>query len=212
MDRVFVYWDNSNIFHEAQRLAEDRGEGPGARHRVRIHFDNMLRLAHADRPMEKALAAGSVPPEMRQLWNRLEGAGVEASLFDRGKQETPDWMLQLQMLRDALDNNGDPGVVALLTGDGAGYIEGAGFHSTLERMHRRGWRLEILSWAHSANRRMRRWAEANGLFVALDDHYDAITFMNPSRPGFELAQGRDAAELDLSRRAVSPPVERAGAG
>ena len=209
MDRVFVYWDNSNIFHEAQRLAEDRGEGPGARHRVRIHFDNMLRLVHADRPMERALAAGSVPPEMRQLWNRLEGAGVEASLFDSGKQETPDWMLQLQMLRDALDNNGDPGVVALLTGDGAGYIEGAGFHSTLERMHRRGWRVEILSWAHSTNRRMRRWAEANGLFVALDDHYDAITFMNPSRPGFELAQGRDAAELDLSRRAVSPPVERA---
>ena len=212
MDRVFVYWDNSNIFHEAQRLAEDRGEGPGSRYRVRIHFDNMLRLAHADRPMERALAVGSVPPEMRQLWNRLEGAGVEASLFDRGKQETPDWMLQLQMLRDALDNNGNPGVVALLTGDGAGYIEGAGFHSTLERMHRRGWRVEILSWAHSTNRRMRRWAEANALFVALDDHYDAITFMNPSRPGFELAQGRDAAELDLSRRAVSPPVERAGAG
>ena len=21
MDRVFIYWDNSNIFHEAQRLA-----------------------------------------------------------------------------------------------------------------------------------------------------------------------------------------------
>ena len=59
---------------------------------------------------------------------------------------------------------------------------------------------------------MRQWAEVNGLFVALDDHYDAITFMNPSRPGFELAQGRDAAELNLSRRAVSPPVERAGAG
>ena len=212
MDRVFVYWDNSNIFHEAQRLAEDRGEGPGARYRVRIHFDNMLRLAHADRPMERELAAGSVPPEMRQLWNRLEGADVEASLFDRGKQETPDWILQLQMLRDALDYNGNPGVVALLTGDGAGYIEGAGFHSTLERMHRRGWRVDILSWTHSTNRRMRRWAEANGLFVALDDHYDAITFMNPSRPGFELAQGRDAAELDLSRRALSPPVERAGAG
>lgn len=217
MDRVFVYWDNSNIFHEAQRLAENRGEGPGARYRVRIHFENMLRLANADRPMERALAAGSVPPEMRQLWNRLEGAGVEARLFDRGspdrgEQETPDRMLQLQMLRDAADYNGNPGVVVLLTGDGAGYHEGAGFHSDLERMHRRGWRVEILSWRHSTNQRMRRWAEANGLFVSLDDHYDAITFMTPSRPGFELAQERDAAELNLSRRAVSPPVERAGAG
>ena len=217
MDRVFVYWDNSNIFHEARRLAENRGDGPGARYRVRIHFENMLRLANADRPMERALAAGSVPPEMRQLWNRLEGAGVEVSLFDRGspdrgEQEMPDRILQLEMLKDALDYNGNPGVVALLTGDGAGYIEGAGFHSTLERMHRHGWRVEILFWEHSTNQRMRRWAEANGLFVALDDHYDAITFMTPSQPGFELAQGRDAAELNLSRRAVSPPVERAGAG
>lgn len=217
MDRVFVYWDNSNIFHEARRLAENRGEGPGARNRVRIHFENMLRLANADRPMERALAAGSVPPEMRQLWNRLEDAGMEARLFDRGspdrgEQETPDRMLQLQMLRDAADYNGNPGVVVLLTGDGAGYHEGAGFHSDLERMHRRGWRVEILSWRHSTNQRMRRWAEANGLFVALDDHYDAIAFMTPSQPGFELAQERDAAELNLSRRAVSPPVERAGAG
>ena len=49
MDEVFVYWDNSNIFHEMQRLAEERNEGPDARYRVRIHFDNLLRLAHADR-------------------------------------------------------------------------------------------------------------------------------------------------------------------
>ena len=210
MDSVFIYWDNSNIFHEAQRFAEEHDEGPNARYRVRIHFDSMLRLAHADRPIERAVAAGSVPPEMRQLWNRLESRDVEVRLFDRGarergEQETPDQILQLQMLRDALDYNGDPGIVVLLTGDGAGYLQGAGFHSELERMHRRGWRVEILSWAHSTNQRMRRWAEDNGVFVALDDFYEAVTYMEPSRPGFELAMGRDRAPLDLSRRAMSPP-------
>ena len=208
MNRVFVYWDNSNIFHEAQRLAEERAEGPDARYRVRIHFENMLHLAHADRPLEKAVAAGSVPPEMRQLWNRMEARGMSVYLFDRGspdrsEQEMPDRVLQLRMLEDALDYNGDPGIVVLLTGDGAGYLEGAGFHSTLERMHRRGWRVEILSWAHSTNQRMRRWAEANGIFVPLDDFYEAITFMVPSRPGFELAPARSQAELNLSRRPVS---------
>ena len=197
--------DNSNIFHEAQRLAEERGEGPNARYRVRIHFDHMLCLAHADRPLKKALAAGSVPPEMRQLWNRMESKGVEVHLFDRGtpergEQEMPDRVLQLRMLEDALDYNGDPGIVVMLTGDGAGYLEGAGFHSTLERMHKRGWRVEILSWAHSCNQRMREWAEENGAFIALDDFYEAITFMEPSRPGFELVSARDAAELDLSQR------------
>ena len=95
----------------------------------------------------------------------------------------PDRLLQLRMLEDALDYNGDPGIVVLLTGDGAGYLEGAGFHSTLERMHKRGWRVEILSWGRSCNQRMRRWAEENGLFVALDDFYDSITFLEPSRPG-----------------------------
>ena len=205
MESVFIYWDNSNIFHEAQRLSAERSEGANARYRVRINFENMLRLAHADRPIEQALAVGSIPPEMRQLWNRMESSGVEVRLFDRGspergEQEMPDRLLQLRMLEDALDYNGDPAVVVLLTGDGAGYLEGAGFHSTLERMHRRGWRVEILSWAHSCNQRMRRWAEENGVFVALDDFYEAITFMEPSRPGSELALARDAAELDLSRR------------
>ena len=51
---------------------------------------------------------------------------------------------------------------------------------------------------------MRRWAEENGVFVALDDFYESVTFMEPSRPGFELAMGRDPAPLDLSRRAMSP--------
>ena len=99
-----------------------------------------------------------------------------------------------------IDDNGDPGTAVLLTGDGAGYLEGAGFHRTLERMHERGWPVEILSWADATNQRMRRWAEAHGRFVALDDFYRSITFMEPSRPGFELAQARDAEGLDLTRR------------
>ena len=135
----------------------------------------------------------------------MEGRGVEVRLFDRGapdrgEQDIPDRLLQLRMLEDALDYNGDPGIVVLLTGDGAGYLEGAGFHSTLERMHKRRWRVEILSWAHATNPRMRRWAEAKGIFVSLDDFYEAITFMEPSRPGFELAPARESAPLDLARR------------
>ncbi len=205
--KVFIYWDNSNIYHETQRFAEDRDEGPGARFRVRINFDNILRLAHADRPMARAVAVGSVPPEMRQLWNRMESHGVEVDLFDRGsiyrgEQGMPDRTLQLRMLEDVIDNNGDPGIAVLLTGDGAGYSEGIGFHSTLERMHKNGWGVEIVSWAHACNQRMRKWAEQKGVFVALDDFYDAITFMNPSSPGHELARERRSAQLDLKQRAT----------
>ena len=206
MSEVFIYWDNSNIFIEAQRIAEERNDQVDARFRVRIQFANILRLAHADRPLRKAMVAGSVPPELRQLWNWLEQQGVEVRLFNRirpdlGEQEIPDRLLQLQMLEDAMDF--DPGVVVLLTGDGAGYLEGAGFHSTLQRMRRRGWKVEVLSWRHSCNYRMREWAEENGVFIPLDDFYDAITFLEPSLPGHRLAQSRPAAPLDLARRRVA---------
>lgn len=205
MEGVFVYWDNSNIFIEAQRLAGEQEDRPEARYRVRIHFENLLRLAQADRPLVKAVAAGSIPPEMRNLWNRIENLGVETVLFDRGatdlpEQEVPDRFLQLRMLEDALDNNGDPGTVVLLTGDGAGYAGGTGFHRTLERMHRRGWKVEILSWMHACNRNMRRWVMENGIFVPLDLFYSSITFTEPSRPGQPLALPRDAEPLDLSHR------------
>jgi len=122
---------------------------------------------------------------------------VGRSAADRAKA------VALMPVKKRASLRGDPGIVVLLTGDGAGYLEGAGFQTTLARMHRRGWRVEILSWAESTNQRMRRWAEAHGVFVSLDDFYRAITFLEPSRPGFELAQGRDAAELDLSRRHAS---------
>ncbi len=205
MDSVFIYWDNSNVFHEAQRLAEERNGTPGARYLVRVHFDALMRLAHADRPVEKAVAAGSVPPPMRQLWNRLEASGVQVRLFERGgvggtEQDMPDYYLQKRMMEDGFDYLDDPGIVVLLTGDGAGYLDGAGFHAALERLHKRGWRIEILSWANSCNQRMRRWAEENGVFVALDDFYESITFLEPSSPGHEFAPARASLPLDLSRR------------
>ena len=208
MSGIFVYWDNSNIYHEAQRLAEEQNGTPGARYLIRIHFDNLLRLAHADRQLEVAVAAGSVPPEMDQLWNRLENQGVTVQLFDRGardrgEQEIPDWFLQQRMLEDAVDYINNPGTVVLLTGDGAGYVEGRGFHSTLERMHRLQWNIEVLSWEHSCNRGMRRWAEDNGVFIPLDDYYDSITFREPSRPGHEFAPPRDASPLDLAQRKMA---------
>ena len=73
MSGVFVYLDNSNIFHAAQDLAEERNGDQNARYRVRTNFENLLRLAHADRPLEKAVAAGSIPPALINLWNRTPG-------------------------------------------------------------------------------------------------------------------------------------------
>ncbi|MGR3914302.1 MAG: NYN domain-containing protein [Gammaproteobacteria bacterium] len=203
MEKVFIYWDNSNIYISAQEIAARR-EGGDARMRVRIHFHSLVKLAHADRPMHRAVAVGSIPPQLRHVWNQLEAQGVAVELLERGAQHGRevgvDQALQSHMLRDALDNNGDPGIAVLLTGDGAGFVDGVGFHADLERMHSRGWRIEVLSWLHSCNPRMKTWAEKHGKFIPLDDFYDSITYLEEAPAGRPVADPREVAPLDLSRR------------
>lgn len=198
MDKALIYWDTSNIFISAKEVAAER-EGESARTRVRVHFRNLLTVAHANRPVLRAFAVGSIPPELRAVWNRLENEGVSVQLLERGSmgggEQGVDEALQVAMLSDALDYNGDPGIAVLLTGDGSGFAEGRGFHANLERMHRRGWRIEVLSWRHSCNRGMREWAEANGAFIALDDYYDHVTFLERPAPGEPVANERHAKPL-----------------
>lgn len=206
MNRVFIYWDNSNIFISAKETAVEL-EGEAARPRIRIHFRNLLDLARAGRPIHRAIAVGSVPPELRHVWNRLENEGVEVRLLERGalhgREEGVDQLLQTCMLRDLSDYNGDPAIAVLLTGDGSGFSDGAGFHADLARMHRKGWGIEVLSWRHSCNRRMREWAEQKEKFVALDDFYHSVTFLEAQVPGQPFADPRYAEPLDLATRAVS---------
>ena len=197
MDKAFIYWDNSNIFISAQQAAAAI-EGDAVRYRVRLDFRYLLDLAAAGRDIEHAIAVGSIPPELRHVWNRLENQGVAVRLLESAALPVP--ALQTAMLRDGLDYKENPGIAVLLTGDGAGFADGVGFHADLERMRRRGWRIEVLSWRHSCNRRMREWAEQNGVFIALDDFYDSVTFLEPPAPGQTLDNPRYAVAPDLSRR------------
>lgn len=201
MNKAFIYWDNSNIYIGGQEVAAER-EGDDARYRVRIHFRNLLELARAGREVEHAVAVGSVPPELRHVWNGLEREGVAVHLLDRGAgrsgEQGADATLQSAMLRDALDYSGNPGTVVMLTGDGSGFHDGVGFHADLERMHSGGWGIEVLSWRHSCNNRIRQWAEQAGKFVELDDFYESITFLEPPRPGDPIGPPRHAVPVDLS--------------
>jgi hypothetical protein len=198
MKKVFVFWDNSNIFISAKTVASER-EGGDAAYHVRIQFDNLLHLAVADRPLEYGIAVGSVPPPLRHVWNRLEQAGVTVELFERGglssREQAVDQALQTHMLRKALDYNGKPGIAVMLTGDGAGFLDGVGFHADLERMHRKGWGVEVLAWERTCNPRLRQWAEKIGVFVPLEDYYETVTFTED-----EAGALRRATALDLTNR------------
>lgn len=182
MEKVFIYWDHHNISINAPQVA-DENDNDTAKSRVCIAPEHLLQLAKAERDLGRAFAASPIPPELRKLWHDLNNAGFKAQWQSRGnaKEELGvDQSLQNAMLRDGFDHWDNPGIAVLISGDGD-------FHSDLERMHYRGWRIEVLSWRHSCNRRMREWAEANGVFIALDDFYDSVTFLEPPAPGQPLA-------------------------
>lgn len=201
MKPIFVFWDNSNIFISAKTVAAEREGGDSAYH-VRIQFDQLLQLALANRPLEFAIAVGSVPPPLRHVWNRLEQAGVVVELFERGslsaREQAVDQALQTHMLRKALDYNGHPGSAVMLTGDGAGFLDGVGFHADLERMHKRGWGIEVLAWERTCNPRLKQWTEKIGVFVALEDYYESVTFTEDDSGII-----RRAKPLDISQRKLT---------
>lgn len=182
---VYIFWDNSNMFIPAQDVAEQQ-DGLSAKLELRLHFEHMYKLAAAGRKVQKAIAVGSIPPEHDSLWDRLKDAtGIEVELYERGKgsnsEQGVDQCLQIHMLRACMDSDGSPQIAVLLTGDGKGYEEGAGFHADLERLYKKGWGVEVLSWDGACKRTLKEWASEVGVYIRLDDHYNEVTFLKGTR-------------------------------
>lgn len=182
--RVYIFWDNSNMYIAAQDIVGDH-DGVFFRKALRLHFKNLFSLALAGRPLGSAYAVASDDKEDSAQWDRLRNdTGISLQIFERGgksnSEQGVDQSLQLRMLRASHDEEQHQ-IAVLLTGDGAGHEEGVGFLADLERMNRRGWAVEVLSWAHSCNGQLRKWAESKGVFVSLDNYYDSVTFLEGSR-------------------------------
>lgn len=193
-----IFWDNSNIYIPAQEVARER-DGSIVGRDMRIQFDALWNLAKAGRDVTSGVCVGSLPPELQDLWTKLRGAtGVSLELFERGeesgREQAVDQALQVHMLRALIDQ--PPGVAVLMTGDGAGYMDGRGFHADLERMHKHGWGIEVLSWEGACNPRLKAWAQENGVFVALDDFYNSITYIKGVR---------NAQKTSKTKRATASP-------
>lgn len=194
---VLLFIDNSNIYISGKDLA-DKIDGHGSRHNYRIEFEHLLDLALAGRKLLKAFVVGSIPPEEKAIWERLEQkTGVRPELYERGSvtggEQGLDQCLQVHMLR-AISDYPEPQYAVLMTGDGTGYDDGIGFHADLERMYSAGWGVEVLSWEASCKRALKEWASKNGKFVALDDYYKSITYIKG---------GRRAESVDLKDRPLS---------
>ena len=85
---LYVYWDYSNIFIEVQYIAQatEKQYGEDVGYRVRLDFKNLMQLIRKDRQVIKAVAAGSVPPEMKEVWKQLQMEGVRTEIIDRSRR------------------------------------------------------------------------------------------------------------------------------
>jgi len=171
MDGLFLFVDNSNIYIEAQRVARyiyryDDELVP----RMRISYGDLLDYIRGDRTLCKTVLVGSKPPPNDRLWNRLKVMGVKPIIFERGFYNGKEKKVDMELtncIRDALEENTEPGVIALVAGD-KDYVP------TLERCVKKAWKVEIYFWEQAAG----DLKTMNGTsFHNLNGVFEQITFL-----------------------------------
>lgn len=214
MTNAFIFLDNSNIFLSGRSIAELR-DGMGAKGPFRLQLDNLIELAAAGRTIGGAWASGSTDSDRSSpVWKTLRDRGVRVEVYERGAytggEQAVDQSLQVHLLRLGYQ---DPQVAVLLTGDGSGHEGGTGFLNDAKLLASNGWAVEVLSWRHSCSAALRAWAEEHGVFVALDDYYDQVTFLEFGRLSKPLSMVRRAKAVPGKslRERVSEDVTRAAA-
>jgi len=124
-----------------------------------------------------------VPPRTDDLWKRFRQLNIKVDTQERGVgggEIAVDEAIQLAMANRLLDISA-PETIILLTGDGAGYSEGTGFITSLERAVKWKCPIEVVSWDGGVNKRLKKFAQANGKYVPLEPGYDQISFINNKR-------------------------------
>lgn len=180
MPDVHVFWDSNNILGGAWNYARKIG-APSYPH-LRMYFRNVVELVANGRKMGKSWVVGSVPPATDDVWLRVKQLGFSLDVAERtvsGKEGKLDETLREKMLQMHFDY--PVGTIALLSGDGAGHYDQQGFFANLKRLHSFGWAVELFSWDDQVNKQMKNWVLANGTYVALDEFFESVTFVEADR-------------------------------
>ncbi len=176
MNGLHLFIDNSNVFIEGQRVARETfNYDDQLVLRFRVSYGGLLDLIQAGRPLMEAVLVGSRPPPNDALWNRLKTLGIEPRIFDRsfytGREKRVDAELT-NAIRDTLEENPQPGTIALVAGD-ADYVP------ALERCVKRKWAVELYFWAQASSE-LRRLPGVK--FVDLASGFKQITFLAKEMP------------------------------
>lgn len=176
MNGLHLFIDNSNVFIEGQRVARETFRYDDLLVlRFRVSYGGLLEFIRRGRELKEAVLVGSRPPPNDALWNRLKTLGIEPRIFDRsfytGKEKRVDAELT-NAIRDCLEDNSEPGVIALVAGD-ADYVP------ALERCLKRKWAVELYFWAQASGE-LKRLPGVR--FVDLAAGFKDITFLEKEPP------------------------------
>lgn len=171
MNGLHLFIDNSNVYIEGQRVAREtfKYDDPLVM-RFRINYGKLLDFVRGDRSLKETVLVGSRPPSNDALWNRLKSLDIEPRIFDRsafsGKEKRVDAEMT-NAIRDALEENPNPGTIALVAGD-SDYVP------VVQRCVKRGWSVELYFWAQASGELKR----LDGVkFIDLASGFKEITFL-----------------------------------
>jgi NYN domain len=171
---VHLFIDDSNIFIEGQRTARDRDpEDATARARFRIDYGRLLEWITENRKLASVYLVGSEPPKVDTFWKVLPKKGIDApKVFPRqgGREKGVDHDLVAEMVETSILSEKKDAVIALVAGDGD-------YRSTLDRLTRKGWQLEVYFWSSGCSPLIRNtpW------YVNLDPHFREFCFFEKLR-------------------------------
>ena len=170
MNGLHLFIDNSNLYIEAQRVARMKFfYDDELVVRLRIHYGGLLEKVRNGRKLMETVLVGSRPPENDSLWEKLKTMGIAPRIFDRSiftnKEKSVDAELT-NAIRDALEDNPEPGTIAIVAGD-KDYVP------TLERCIKKKWNVEIYFWEQASSSLK---SFSNAQFISMDSFFNEITF------------------------------------
>ena len=194
---------NSNIFGGAQSAARQQEQAPWQS--VRVEYEQLFRLLlHGKQNRRTSMLAGSVPPGNEALWDAARDAGFDTTLLkrvddDNGRlvEQGVDEAIHLRIANILLDSE-IPGLLVIATGDGATTSQGSSFTQQVRRAAKRGWTIEVWSWAESLSpllRNTRAEFPSSITISKLDEWYYSVVFLK----GGKYYRGSDIIDLATRR-------------
>jgi hypothetical protein len=161
--RIYLFVDDSNIFIEGQRTASNRDPSDAsARRTFRIDFGRLVEWIAEGRTVTDVYLVGSRPPAADSFWKVLSKKGIRSQIFDRqaGREKGVDHDLVAEMVEASILQKKEDAVIALVAGDGD-------YRSTLDRLNKKGWQLEVYFWSSGCSPLVRNtpW------YINLDPHF-----------------------------------------